>query len=242
MSGIRLRDLTKSYGSKLVLNHITADLPSGILCLSGSSGCGKTTLARILAGLEKPDCGFFEGITGPVAFLFQEPRLFPAFSALENVSCVGRVRSSGASQPRLRFGRSGRRLSSGGGGPGSIAPSGSGSAPEREAEGEARTLLRRLLLTDEDMDKRPAALSGGMNQRVAIARLLLFASACGGNTVLLDEPFKGLDEISRQAAAELVLERLVGKNLLVITHDRTDASLLGAATLSFEDLARGIFL
>lgn len=151
---ITLNGITKRFGGKTVLDDLTATLPGGVICLSGASGCGKTTLAMIIAGLLKPDSGNIGGISGNVTVMFQEPRLFPAFSALENVACAAK-----------------------------------GSSGEAEAE----KLLLSLGLTADDIKKKPCELSGGMNQRVSLARAVLFHENSGGNTVILDEPFKGLD-------------------------------------------------
>ena len=203
MNGIVIDGITKSFGGKIILDHIHARLPAGILCLSGKSGGGKTTLARIIAGLDKPDSGTVSGIIGYVTYMFQEPRLFPAFSALENVSCVSR---------------------------------------QKEAENRAKELLLLLSLSDDDMLKKPRELSGGMNQRVSLARAILYAVCDGGNTVILDEPFKGLDPAVKEKAAALVVKELSGKNILVITHDSSDAALLGGSSVSFDALCSGGFL
>ena len=77
-----------------------------------------------------------------------------------------------------------------------------------------------------------------MNQRVSLARAVLFHENSGGNTVILDEPFKGLDPASKNIAAELVKSRLTPENLLVITHDGSDADLLHGTRINFPDLQR----
>lgn len=81
----------------------------------------------------------------------------------------------------------------------------------------------------EDGGKYPAELSGGMQQRIAIARTLIYAQHC--NTVLLDEPFKGLDEDLKAEMIRLVRNYTKEKTVLVITHDPKDAQALGAAIL-----------
>ena len=80
---IRIKDLQKSYGEKPVLSHFSHDLPdNGIVCLTGASGRGKTTLLRILAGLETADGGSVTGLSGrKIAFVFQEDRLLPWITA-----------------------------------------------------------------------------------------------------------------------------------------------------------------
>ena len=192
---ITLDGITKRFGGKTVLDGLTATIPGEVVCLSGASGCGKTTLAMIIAGVTKPDSGSVGGISGNVTVMFQEPRLFPAFSALENVSCVAK----GGCE-------------------------------------EAEKLLLSLGLTADDIKKKPSELSGGMNQRVSLARAVLFHEKSGGNTVILDEPFKGLDPTSKNIAAELVRSRLTPENLIVITHDNFDADLLHGTHINFSDL------
>ena len=87
---IRLDDVSVRFGEKRVLERVSLTLPeTGVVTLSGPSGCGKTTLARVLAGLIRPDGGSVSGIVcGQAAFMFQEDRLLPWLSALENVAAV----------------------------------------------------------------------------------------------------------------------------------------------------------
>lgn len=84
-----LDKVTFSYGKVSVLDEVTWHLPdSGIVCLWGASGCGKTTALRLLAGLEKPDSGSVKGVER-VSMVFQENRLLPWRTAWENVTLVG---------------------------------------------------------------------------------------------------------------------------------------------------------
>ena len=84
---IVIHNLTKSYGPKLALPPFSCTLAEGeIACLLGQSGCGKTTLLRLLLGLEAPTGGSVTGLPDRVSAVFQEDRLCPAFSAVTNVS------------------------------------------------------------------------------------------------------------------------------------------------------------
>lgn len=86
---IRLENATFSYDSTPVLCDVTWQLPpKGVVCLWGPSGCGKTTLLRLLAGLEKPSAGVVTGVRR-VSMVFQENRLLPWLTALQNVTVVG---------------------------------------------------------------------------------------------------------------------------------------------------------
>ena len=84
---IRIQNLQKAYGKKKVLDHFSRELPDhGVVCLTGASGRGKTTLLRILAGLEPADGGRITGMDGrKIAFVFQEDRLLPWITAEQNI-------------------------------------------------------------------------------------------------------------------------------------------------------------
>lgn len=86
---VKLERVTFAYDKEPVLQDCTLVLPDhGVTCLWGASGCGKTTLLRLLAGLERPSAGRVEGVER-VAMVFQEDRLLPWLSALENVTVIG---------------------------------------------------------------------------------------------------------------------------------------------------------
>lgn len=84
---IQIRNLQKAYGENQVLHHFSATIPDhGIVCITGVSGRGKTTLLRILSGLEPADGGQIEGLSGrKIAFVFQEDRLLPWITAAQNI-------------------------------------------------------------------------------------------------------------------------------------------------------------
>lgn len=88
---IELQDITVRFGSHAVLDRFSARIPlTGVTAVTGPSGSGKTTLLRVLLGLQKPDSGRITGLDGVrIAPVFQEDRLLPWRTALENVSLVG---------------------------------------------------------------------------------------------------------------------------------------------------------
>ncbi|MBQ3577591.1 MAG: ABC transporter ATP-binding protein [Firmicutes bacterium] len=89
---MKLENITVRYADKLVLDRFSLDIGSGVTCLSGPSGCGKTTLLRVAAGLLIPDEGTVTGRPSRISFMFQEDRLFPWLTALENIELVCRDR------------------------------------------------------------------------------------------------------------------------------------------------------
>ncbi|MBQ3126436.1 MAG: ABC transporter ATP-binding protein [Clostridia bacterium] len=182
---IEICALSKRFGDKPVLERITISLRSpGVTAITGPSGRGKTTLLRILAGLEQADSGSFSS-PGRIACLFQDARLLPWLTAAQNISLV------------------------------------LGDTPEAMAA--ATIWLGRVELADA-ADKYPAELSGGMQQRVALARALAY----GGDTILLDEPFRALDRPLRLRLYPLIREAAKTAAVVIVTHDPEDAAQLGA--------------
>ena len=89
MQNIQIKNISKAYGDKQVLNRISKEFPAGeTTVIMGASGCGKTTLLRILLGLEMPDSGEVIGMPEKVSVLFQEDRLCEGVSAYENIALV----------------------------------------------------------------------------------------------------------------------------------------------------------
>ena len=181
---LRAEGVTKRFGGISALDVFSAEFqPGSTTAVMGASGCGKTTLLRIISGLLPPDCGTVYGQEGTrFSAVFQEDRLCGNLTAAANVRLVcGEFRSAGEiSEAFAAVGLSGC---------------------ENRLAGE---------------------LSGGMKRRVALVRALL----AEGGAVLLDEPFKGLDESTKRQAVEFSREMLRGRTAVLVTHDRTEAEAL----------------
>ena len=180
---LKLTNISHRYGDHPVLENRTLTLqPGERLALMGPSGCGKTTLLRIALGLLEPSEGTVENTFRKTAAVFQEPRLLPWRTALENVNLV------------LGDGKS--------------------------TVETARKYLEQADLSDA-AEKYPRELSGGMQQRVAIARAL----AAEGGLLILDEPFKAMDEALREKIIARVGETKAA--ILLVTHEEAEARQLG---------------
>ncbi|MHB8962136.1 MAG: ATP-binding cassette domain-containing protein [Saccharofermentanales bacterium] len=183
---IILENISFSYGEQKILDSFSAELPdSGCVCFSGPSGQGKTTLFQIIAGLIEPDGGrcYAQGMPWPsLSYVFQDDRLLPWLSAVQNVETVIHNK------------------------------------PQSTRKEIAAGLLAQLGLA-EASDKRPEELSGGMKQRVNIARALAFDA----RIVLLDEPFKGLDDEAKNIVKDIIRRWKTDRLILLITHDRLDS-------------------
>jgi sulfonate transport system ATP-binding protein len=202
---IRAENLTKIYatenGSVTALRDVSLHLPAGAFAaLLGKSGCGKTTLLRLLAGLETPSEGRVSCSVSRrhVGYVFQEARLMPWLSVADNI----------------RFAE--------------LGGSGKHSAEreevfKEEVFGDAAQILRTLGLS-EFAKAFPHELSGGMAQRVALGRTLF----CRPRLILMDEPFGALDWFTRKALQNdlLRLWQEGGKTVLFVTHDIDEALLL----------------
>lgn len=208
---IRFEQVSKSFGDQTVLREFTLDVfPGEFLTIIGRSGCGKTTILKLVNGLIHPDSGRIlvqgKDVAGsdPVAlrrrigYVIQSVGLFPHMTVEKNIAYV---------------------------------PSISGMA---EWKGQDRREKVSALLAQVGLDpalasRYPRSLSGGQRQRVGIARAL----AAGPEILLMDEPFGAVDEITRgQLQEELQkIHRENGITMLFVTHDIDEALKLGTRVL-----------
>jgi len=202
LAGVSRSFVVRPSGSLLALEAIDLSVRRReIVAIVGPNGSGKSTLLRVIAGLLAPDSGsvMVEGrpVTGPdpsVGFVFQEPRLLPWRSALDNVAYP-------------------------------LELAGVERATRRD---RARDLLRLVGLAGF-AEARPSELSGGMRQRVGIARAL----ALGPSVLLLDEPFSALDALTRDRF-NLELLRLwerTATTIVLVTHSIPEAVFLADRVL-----------
>ena len=203
-AAISVRGVSKRFvrsGSAVdALDDVSFDVaPGAFVSLIGRSGCGKTTMLRIMAGLEEPSRGRIEvegGGAGAASngIVFQAPTLLPWRSVADNVQLSERL------GPRRRARRS-----------------------AADVRRRTEELLKLVSLTGFE-SALPAELSGGMQQRVAIARAL-FADP---GVLYMDEPFAALDALTREQMV-MELHRLwqsTRKTVIFVTHDITEALLL----------------
>ena len=194
---ITARNVTKCFGDFVALEDVSVDVPSGSLtALLGPSGGGKSTLLRIIAGLERPDSGMVE-IGGSDATRLPPQRrnvgfVFQHYAAFKHMSVYGNV----------AFGLEIRKR------------------PKEEIRRKVNELLE-LVHLEQFAHRRPSQLSGGQRQRMALARAL----AVQPSVLLLDEPFGALDATVRKEL-RVWLRRLheeVHVTTVFVTHDQEEA-------------------
>ena len=212
MEMIRLEHVTKSFGRYKALDDVSIVVEEGeFLTVIGRSGCGKTTMLRMINGLQKPDSGkvYAAGedvgeadlirLRRKIGYLIQNKGLFPHMTVEKNIIYVPVI---------------------------------SGQKDKRQNRKLAEELIGLVGLEREMLDRYPEELSGGQQQRVGIARAL----ASRPKLLLMDEPFGALDEITKRAMQNelLALQKKLGMTVVFITHDIREAMKLGDRVLVME--------
>lgn len=212
MEMIRLEHVTKSFGRYKALDDVSIVVEEGeFLTVIGRSGCGKTTMLRVINGLQKPDSGkvYAAGedvgeadlirLRRKIGYVIQNKGLFPHMTVEKNIIYVPVI---------------------------------SGQKDKRQNRKLAEELIGLVGLEREMLDRYPEELSGGQQQRVGIARTL----ASRPKLLLMDEPFGALDEITKRAMQNelLALQKKLGMTVVFITHDIREAMKLGDRVLVME--------
>lgn len=209
---IRFEHVNKSFGNEQVLIDFNLEIPEGeFLTVIGRSGCGKTTMLRMINGLHTPDSGRvlvqeknvaetdLIAFRRSIGYVIQNKGLFPHMTVSENITYVPVI---------------------------------SGKKDKLENRRLAVRLLKTVGLPEEMADRYPSELSGGQQQRVGIARAL----AADAKILLMDEPFGALDEITKRAMQNemLSLQKQLHMTIVFITHDIREAMKLGDRVLVME--------
>jgi osmoprotectant transport system ATP-binding protein len=201
---IELRNITKTFGAFTAVDHVSFTVQGGEnLVFLGRSGCGKTTLLKMINRLIEPDSGeiYIDGdninnrhpeeLRKKIGYVFQNTGLFPHYTNAENIAIVPKL--LGWDKQKIRQ----RTLS----------------------------LMEKLHLPEEYLSSYPSQLSGGQQQRVGLARAL----AADPPVLLMDEPFGALDPLTRASVRNdfKELDELKSKTIILVTHDVQEAFELG---------------
>ncbi|MEQ9606512.1 MAG: ABC transporter ATP-binding protein [Kiloniellaceae bacterium] len=221
MSLLSLRNVSLRYGGFVVLERVNLEVKAQEFCaIVGASGCGKSSFLRLLLSEERPSGGEIRLDGAPLAaepqadrgVVFQRYSVFPHLTVMENVILPMELAGSCLS------GRACGRFFG---------------ARRRAAMAEAEHLLERVGLTHV-RNAYPKTLSGGMQQRLAIAQALIPKP----KVLLLDEPFGALDPGTRQRMHEIILALWEEEKMTIfmVTHDLQEGFKLGTRLLVFDKL------
>ncbi len=209
---VRFEGVSLSYGENQVLKEFSLEVPRGqCLTIIGSSGCGKTTMLKMINGLLTPDTGriLVDGqdisqadltrLRRGIGYAIQNVGLFPHMTVKQNIAYVPSLSKQW----------------------------------DRETEcSRVAELLKTVGLEEEMAGRYPSELSGGQKQRVGIARAL----AAKPSLMLMDEPFGAVDSITRRGLQKELkrLHKELGLTILFVTHDIREAMVLGDRILIME--------
>ncbi|MBU3105466.1 ATP-binding cassette domain-containing protein [Clostridium gasigenes] len=206
---IKLEGVSKGYGNNLILNEFNLNINKGeFLTIIGSSGCGKTTVLKLINGLLTPDSGKVHvngedisvvnqiQLRRKIGYVIQGVGLFPHMNIRKNISYVLNLTKKD---------------------------------DKSKIAAKALKLIKVVGLSEDMLDRYPSELSGGQRQRVGLARAL----ASTPDILLMDEPFGAVDEITRKLLQEEILRiyKELNVTIVFITHDIKEALKLGTRVL-----------
>lgn len=206
---IRFEGVSKAYGKNMILDDFNLKINKGeFLTIIGSSGCGKTTMLKLINGLLTPEDGKVHvngedisrvnqiGLRRRIGYVIQGVGLFPHMNIRKNIAYV----------PNLIKKDDKRKIAS-----------------------KVEKLIKIVGLSEDMLERYPSELSGGQRQRVGLARAL----AASPEILLMDEPFGAVDEITRKLLQEEILRiyKELSVTIVFITHDIKEALKLGTRVL-----------
>ncbi|MFM7058748.1 MAG: ABC transporter ATP-binding protein [Planctomycetota bacterium] len=210
----QLSDVSVSYGAgRPVLQHLSLSIDEGeFVALAGPSGCGKSTLLKVLAGLLQPNSGTILRSGHQSGKL----RIDAGFVFQQPALLPWRTAISNLRLP-LELGRN---------------------RPAGATDSDLLQLMRQVGLRDEDADKRPGELSGGMQMRLSLARALVRSP----RVLLLDEPFAAVDDLLRMKLQEDLrrVHEQRGLTTILVTHNLQEAAWLSDRVLIIQPAPLGI--
>ncbi|MDY4560214.1 MAG: ATP-binding cassette domain-containing protein [Peptostreptococcus porci] len=177
---IIFKDISKSYGNKIVLKNFNIDIREGqTTFMLGKSGSGKTTFSKIVLGLEKIDTGEISGLDGKkISVVFQEDRL------MENMTIGSNFKMTVDSHINRK---------------------------------QIVEKMEKIGLF-QPLETKISELSGGMKRRISILRAFLIEF----DLIVMDEPFRGLDEETKEIVMNFVIQNIKGKTAIIITHNKDE--------------------
>lgn len=212
-SAIKFKDVTKYYQDNLILDGFNIDINQGeFLTIIGSSGCGKTTVLKLINGLLHPEygCIYVNGddiskvnqieLRRKIGYVIQEVGLFPNMNIEKNIGYVLSL---------------------------------SKKKNKQDISTRVKELIDLVGLEESMLSRYPSELSGGQRQRVGIARAL----AANPEIILMDEPFGAVDEITRKLLQEAIIKIHNSMNVTIvfITHDIKEALKLGTKVVVMDN-------
>lgn len=209
---IEFKGISKSYGENIILDNFNLQIQKGeFITIIGTSGCGKTTVLKLINGLLLPNKGevYVDGknisnlnqinLRRNIGYVIQGVGLFPHMNIAKNISYVLNLTKTN----------------------------------KIKIEERVKKLIKTVGMEEEVLKRYPGELSGGQRQRIGIARAL----AAYPDILLMDEPFGAVDEITRKSLQEEILKihKEFNMTIVFVTHDIKEALRLGTKVIVMDD-------